>query len=41
MEVYHVREKNLRMMFTDIKKAYDSVPRKDIWRMSEEKGNSY
>ncbi|KAI0496953.1 hypothetical protein KFK09_023279 [Dendrobium nobile] len=43
MEKYRENEENLHLIFIDLKKAYDKVPREVLWRVLEKKrvNNSY
>ena len=36
IEKHRERQKNIRVTFIDLEKAYDSVPREEIWRSSRE-----
>ena len=38
MEKYREKEKGLYVAFIDIEKAYDRVPRPEVWRCMREKG---
>ena len=40
MEKYREKQKGLHMAFIDLEKAYDRVPRKEVWRSLREKGVS-
>jgi hypothetical protein len=38
MEKYREKQRALYMVFIDLKKAFDQVPRQEVWRSMREKG---
>ena len=40
MEKYAERQRELHLVFIDLEKAYDRVPRQEVWRCMREKGVS-
>ena len=35
--IYREGQKNIRVTFIDLEKAYDRIPREEIWRCSRER----
>ena len=40
VEKYREKQKGLHLVFIDLEKAYDRVPRQEVWRCLREKGVS-